>query len=137
MSKFLEKLAFKIKEDQEQLAEGQKHTLVVLKETKDYLVLGVIGKIKIHREFRGNIFQPFTNNKAKSLPIFFVVSHKAPEEIKKQLAKDYQPETEFPIILQVNSNNIDLSSKYHCWIGDLYRLLDEEMQRLGMQTEFI
>jgi len=61
-------------------------TYWVLKQEKEYLIVGTQITVKIHTESLGNIFQPFSRNEDKDLPIFFVVSLRnktQPSSLKK------------------------------------------------------
>jgi hypothetical protein len=80
----------------------------ILQEESEYFILGTEIIIKEHKEILGNVFQPFSKNVERKLPVFFLLNIDKPHayEINKQFTKN-----DLPILnWDLKTNNKDIQS---------------------------
>jgi len=86
----------------------------VLRHNKEAIIVGTKIIIKEHKEILGNVFQPFSKNIDKELPIFFLITlEKNPLDITKEFIKRKLP------VLNLNKTQVSFSTE------NIKKLLDE------------
>jgi len=86
----------------------------ILRHNKEAIIVGTKIIIKEHKEILGNVFQPFSKNIDKELPIFFLITlEKNPLDITKEFIKRKLP------VLNLNKTQVSFSTE------NIKKLLDE------------
>ena len=88
----------------------------ILRQDKESIIIGTKIIIKEHKEILGNVFQPFSKNVDRELPVFFLITFvKNDSKLIKEFIK-----RNYPILTYTNCNIKDLKQSLDEFISSRF-----------------